>query len=98
MRQRFGARCAIATALLLVVSACSGKTVDTVAPGGTTAPTGSTTPSACTGATLTSPEKGVTPETITITTIADTGSPIRPGLFLGSTKGVKAWADAVNDS
>ena len=38
----------------------------------------------------------MTPTTITVTVIADTGSPLRPGLFQGSVDAVKAWAKYIN--
>src|SRR4029077_5212168 len=45
---------------------------------------------------LTASEVGVSPTTITVSVIADTGSSLRPGLFQGSVDGVKAWADYIN--
>jgi len=95
MRYRLGAT---AAALVMVVAACGGgKTVNNnAAGGGTTAPPGSSAPSACATATLTSPEVGVTDKTITVTVMADVGSPIKPGLFRGSWDAVKAWADYMN--
>src|SRR5262249_33168636 len=51
---------------------------------------------ACANATLTSPETGVTPKTITVTTIADVVNQVRPGLFRGSWEGMNAWADYMN--
>ena len=98
MRHRFSARSGVTLgALLLVVTACGGGAkVKNEASSNTTAPPGSTAPEACKTATLTSPEIGVTDKTITVTTIADVGSPIRPGLFLGSFNAVKAWADYMN--
>ena len=38
----------------------------------------------------------MSPTTITVSVIADTGSSLRPGLFQGSVDGVKAWADYMN--
>jgi hypothetical protein len=51
---------------------------------------------ACAGKTLQSTEVGVTPTTITVTVMADVGSPLSPGLFQDSVDGVKAWAAYVN--
>jgi hypothetical protein len=50
----------------------------------------------CTGKTMQSSEIGVTPTTITVTAMADVGSPLSPGLFQDSVDGVKAWAAYVN--
>ena len=97
MRLRVGL--IVAVVVVLATSACGGgKEVKGPGPGqpsGTTAPT-NTKPSYCDGATLTAPEVGVTADTITVTVMADTGSSIRPALFLGSVNGVKAWGDYVN--
>ena len=49
------------------------------------------------GAKLTASDVGVTPTEIRIGVIADTGSPIAPGLFQGSVDGVQAWADYMNE-
>jgi hypothetical protein len=96
MRHRSTARLGVlAAAILMVAAACGGGTdVDEASGGSTTVP--SATNAACEGATLTAPEIGVTDKTITVTVIADTGSPIRPGLFQGSVDGVKAWAEYMN--
>ncbi len=84
-------------AMVLVAAACSsGKSIgNSTAPGGTSAPT-ATTSDLCHTTQLQSTEVGVTPTTITVTVIADTGSPIRPGLFQGSVDGVQAWAKYIN--
>ena len=50
----------------------------------------------CSGKTLTASEIGVTPTNITVTVMADVGSPLSPGLFQGSMDGVNAWAKYVN--
>jgi hypothetical protein len=44
----------------------------------------------------TASDVGITPKEIRIGVIADTGSPIAPGLFQGSVDGVQAWADYMN--
>jgi Periplasmic binding protein len=44
----------------------------------------------------TASDVGITPTEIRIGVIADTGSPIAPGLFQGAVDGVKAWADYMN--
>ena len=53
---------------------------------------------ACKGKTLKSTEVGVTPTSITVTVMADVGSPLSPGLFQGSIDAVKAWAAYANDT
>lgn len=62
--------------------------------GGTT--TTSKVAGACKDKALTSSEVGVTPNTITVTVMADVGSPLSPGLFQGSIDAVKAWAAYTN--
>jgi len=100
--------CVVTLAVMLVAAGCgSGKTVNeglsgsstTIASGGggNNAST-PTAPEICKTAKLTSPEIGVSPSTITVTVMADTGSPIKPGLFQGSVDAVKAWANYVNDN
>jgi hypothetical protein len=68
--------------------------------GGGTGLGGTTTTSkiagACAGKTPKSTEVGVTATTITVTVMADIGSPLSPGLFQGSIDAVKAWAAYVN--
>ncbi len=97
MRLRVGVM--VAVVMMLGATACGGgKKVTTAPPGQTTLPavTGNTAPEVCKTATLTSPEIGVTPTTITVTVMADVGSSIKPGLFLGSINAVKAWAAYMN--
>jgi hypothetical protein len=87
----------VTTALLL--AACGGGTKIEDGSGGGGGGGASTTAApddACAGETLEATEVGVAPDTITIAAIADTGSPIRPGLFQGSIDGMKAWADYQN--
>jgi hypothetical protein len=95
--------CVLATALVLVITACSGSSSKSGGSGGggggglggpTT--TVAAADSACKNATLTSPEIGVTPKTITVTVVADVENGFRPGLFKGSWDGVKAWGDYMN--
>jgi len=45
---------------------------------------------------LTASEVGITATEIRIGVIADTGSPLAPGLFQGAVDGVKAWASYMN--
>jgi hypothetical protein len=89
-------RAGVIVAMLVFASACGGGTkvdnaLDTTTSAGT-----ATTSDVCKTTTLEATEVGVTPTTITVTVAADTGSPIRPGLFQGSVDGVKAWADYIN--
>ena len=46
---------------------------------------------------LTASDVGISPTEIHIGVIADTGSPIAPGLFQGSVDGVQAWAKYMNE-
>jgi hypothetical protein len=90
--------CVLATALVLVVTACGSS-----GGGGNNAGNGlggptTTTPanSVCKTAALKSTEVGVTASTITVTVVADVNNSVRPGLFQGSWNGVKAWGDYMN--
>jgi hypothetical protein len=66
----------------------------------TTAAAGDTTTSAaadkCSSEALQATDTGITADSITIFVMADTGSPLAPGLFQGSIDAVKAWGDAQN--
>jgi hypothetical protein len=96
--------CAV-LALVLVAGAC-GRSDDTVegtpateAPGTPTtadanAPT--TTADACAGQTLEATDVGVTADEITVTVMADVGSPLAPGLFQGNVDAMNAFAEYVN--
>jgi hypothetical protein len=83
--------------IAVVTSACGGGkaigggATSSSAPGPT-----STAATDCHGARLTASEVGVTPTTITVSVVADTGSPLRPGLFQGVVDGVHAWANYLN--
>jgi hypothetical protein len=91
--------CVLATALVLVVTACGGGNTDNKSSSGglgaTTAPTTAAS-SVCKSTALTSADVGVTPATITVTVIADVNNSIRPGLFKGSWDGMKAWGTYQN--
>ena len=87
----------LAVALLVVVAACGGG-AKVGGDSGTTPTTKGGSSIDCEGKTLTAPEIGVSEDTITVTVIADTGSPVRPGLFQDSVDGVEAWADYINDN
>ena len=82
--------------IVLAFSACSsGKKIGGGLTTSTSAPT-QTTSDVCKTTTLTASEVGVSPTTITVSVIADTGSPLRPGLFQGSVDAVQAWAKYMN--
>lgn len=85
----------VALVVALTVAACSSGS-----GGGGGALDASTSTStvgdACAGKTLQSTEVGVTPTSITVTVLADVGSPLSPGLFQGSIDAAKAWAAYVN--
>jgi hypothetical protein len=89
---------AMAVVVVLVASCGGGTKIDDSSGGngggggGGGATTTAKPSDACAGTTLESTEVGVDASTITVAAIADTGSPIRPGLFQGSIDGMKAWA------
>jgi hypothetical protein len=85
---------------VLLACACSGKPVANPEsePANHTAPTSADVANNCDSAQLTAPDIGVSNDTITVTVVADTGSPIKPGLFKGSVDGLNAWAAYVNDN
>jgi ABC-type branched-subunit amino acid transport system substrate-binding protein len=89
-------------ALGLVATAC-GRSDDTTQPagggGGGGAPsTTAAADAACEGVTLEATDTGVSADTITIQVMADTGSPLAPGLFQGNIDAVEAFAEHVNDN
>lgn len=89
----------IATALVVLVSACgggsSGNSGSSGLGGGTTTTVKSASTAKC-DTPLQSSEVGVSPTTITISVVADVQNGFRPGLFKGSWDGVKAWGDWIN--
>ncbi len=76
-------------------SAPVGSTATTAAP---EAPTTEAAKDPCAGVTLEATEVGITADTITLMAMADTGSPLAPGLAQGAIDAMKGWADAVNAS
>jgi hypothetical protein len=83
--------------VLLAASACSsGKKIGGGLTTTTSSPVSETTSDICKTTTLTASEVGVTPTTITVSVMADTGSQLRPGLFQGSVDAVEAWAKYLN--
>ena len=94
--RRFGSVSVLLAVVLLAAACGGGKKIN--APSSTSTPTNTaeTTSDVCKTTQLTASEVGVTPTTITVTVVADTGSSLRPGLFQGSVDGVKAWAKYIN--
>jgi hypothetical protein len=90
----------LATALVLLVSACggggSGNSSSGGLGGGTTTTVKAATSSANCSIAPQASEVGVSPTTITISVVADVQNGFRPGLFKGSWDGVKAWGDYMN--
>ena len=83
--------------IVLTFSACSsGKKIGGGGLTTSSAPVTATTSDVCKTTTLTASEVGVTPTTITVSVMADTGSQLRPGLFQGSVDAVEAWAKYIN--
>jgi ABC-type branched-subunit amino acid transport system substrate-binding protein len=78
----------------MTVAACSSSGSGKGGLGDTTPTT--TKKDACAGKTMTATEVGVSATQINVTVVADTGNPLKPGLFQGSVDGVKAWAASVN--
>jgi ABC-type branched-subunit amino acid transport system substrate-binding protein len=102
--RRFRWLCVV-LALVLVAGACGRSDDDdsgtpaTDAPGsGTTAggPTTTAAPDACAGETLEATDIGVTADEITVTVMADVGSPLAPGLFQGNVDALNAYAKYIN--
>jgi hypothetical protein len=90
-------------ALVLVATACGrgddddGDVAPATDPPGTTAEGGpTTTADACASETLEATDIGVTESEITVTVMADVGSPLAPGLFQGNVDAMNAFADYVN--
>jgi len=93
------------TACLLLLGACSSERgeSETTTSTGATSSTGATITAAVTtteadpcAVTLEATDVGITADSITIEVIADTGSPMIPGLARGSVEAVQAWADKIN--
>ena len=90
--RRFGCVGVLLVVVLGAAACSSGKKIgDKLLTPSTKAPSDQ-----CKTTTLTASEVGVSPTTITVSVIADTGSSLRPGAFQGSVDGVKAWADYLN--
>ncbi len=92
-------------ALTLVAASCGRDEDDQPSGGGAAAPTTAavtapnaptTTADKCKSEALTATEIGVTATDITVTVMADVGSPLRPGLFQGNVDALNAYAKYVN--
>jgi len=88
----------LAAVMSLAAGACGsahhGATATGV--GNNTSTTASSGGSACKGVTLQSSDVGVTPSTITVEVMADTGAAAIPGMADGSVQAVQNWAKLVN--
>src|SRR5688572_7310506 len=102
--RRFRWLCAV-LALVLVAGACGRSDDDdstpaTDAPQTTADPNAPTTTAGgadpCEGVTLEATEVGVSATEITVTVMADVGSPLAPGLFQGNVDALNAFADYIN--
>ncbi len=76
-------------------TAATGQAGDTAAPS-TAAPTTEAAKDPCAGVTLEATETGITADTITLMIMADTGSPLSPGLATGAVEAMKGWAAMTN--
>ena len=85
---------AVLMVLGLVAAACS-RDDDTATTTETETTTAAANP-ACEGVTLEATDTGVTADEITIQVMADTGSPLAPGLFQGNVDAIEAFAEFVN--
>jgi ABC-type branched-subunit amino acid transport system substrate-binding protein len=81
----------------LVAAACGRSDDNSGGGGGGTATTEAGT-AACDGVTLEATDTGVTADTITVQVMADTGSPLAPGLFQGNVDAVKGFEKYINDN
>jgi ABC-type branched-subunit amino acid transport system substrate-binding protein len=77
----------------LVAGACS-RSDDSGSGGGTT--TTKAGSAGCDGVTLEATDTGVTADTITVQVMADTGSPLAPGLFQGNVDALKGFEKYIN--
>ena len=87
---------AVVMAVGLVAAACSRSDDSSSSNNAATPTTASATNAACEGQTLTASDTGVTADSITIQVMADTGSPLAPGLFQGNVDAIEAYAKYIN--
>ena len=76
----------------------SGATDEPSGGDGGTSQTTAAANEACDGVTLEATDTGVTEDTITIQVMADTGSPLAPGLFQGNVDALEAFETFINDN
>jgi hypothetical protein len=89
---------ALLLVLGLVAGACGRDDDDPeVGTDTTEAPDGGGGDDACEGETPEATEVGVTADEITVTVMADVGSPLAPGLFQGNVDALNAYADYINE-
>ncbi len=90
----------VLVALGLLAGACGRSSNDKAneqpTGGGTTATT-SAANAKCQGVQLEATDTGVTADTITVQVMADTGSPLAPGLFQGNVDALKGFEKYIND-
>lgn len=97
MGERSVRRLAVVLVVLGIVAAACGRSDSDGKAAPTTRSGGGATPSvACSSEALQATEIGVTASDITVEVMADTGSPLAPGLFQGNVDGMKAYAAYVN--
>jgi hypothetical protein len=89
---------ALLLAVGLVAAACGRSDDDraTEAPAGGGTETTVATDEACEGVELEATDTGVTADSITIQVMADTGSPLAPGLFQGNVDALKGFEEYIN--
>jgi hypothetical protein len=87
---------AVLLAVGLVAAACGRDDNETSSEEGETTETSAAANEACDGVTLEATDTGVTEDTITIQVMADTGSPLAPGLFQGNVDALKGFEEYIN--
>jgi hypothetical protein len=80
----------------LVAGACGRSDDETSSGEGESTDTSAAADPACEGVTLEATDIGVTADTITIQVMADTGSPLAPGLFQGNVDALKGFEEYIN--
>ena len=82
----------------LLAAACGRSDSGKSDGGGGSTATTSPANAKCAGVALEATETGVTADTITIQVMADTGSPLAPGLFQGNVDAMKGFEKYINDN
>jgi len=85
-------------ALGLIAAACgrSGSSNNASNSGNSSTATTTAANAKCSGVTLEATDTGVTADTITVQVMADTGSPLAPGLFQGNVDALQGFAKYIN--